>query len=75
MLADSHNESGSLVFGKSVKLLSWRLAEADERLVAAFCQKLNIPEVLAIILVNRGIKSVEEAELFLNPWDSRRAIR
>jgi single-stranded-DNA-specific exonuclease len=67
MLADSHNESGSLVFGKSVKLLSWRLAEADERLVVAFCQKLNIPEVLAIILVNRGIKSVEEAELFLNP--------
>ncbi len=67
MLADSHIESGSLVFGKSVKLLSWKLAEADERLVAAFCQKLNIPEVLAIILVNRGIKSVEEAELFLNP--------
>lgn len=67
MLADSPNDSGSLVFEKSVRMLKWKLAEADERLVTALCQKLNIPEVLAIILVNRGIKSVEEAELFLNP--------
>lgn len=67
MLADSQKESGSLVFGKSVKSLHWKVADPDERLVTALCQKLNIPEVLAKILVNREIKSVDEAALFLNP--------
>ena len=66
MLADPQNH-GSPAFGKSARLLNWKIAEVDERLVAAFCQKLNLSEVLASILVSRGVKTVEDAEIFLNP--------
>ena len=54
-------------FGESVKGLYWRLKECDERVLMHFSQKLNISEILAKILVGRGITSVEEAESFLNP--------
>jgi len=67
MLAESLQISGSRVFGESVKGLKWKLDEVDQRLVTTLVQKLDIPDILAAILCHRGVKSVEEANLFLNP--------
>ncbi len=54
-------------FGKSLRTLKWHLIEADERLVASLAQRLSIDEVLAKVMVNRGIVNIEQAINFLEP--------
>lgn len=66
MLAGSL-EGGSLVGSESVRKLRWKLEEPDQRLIATLCQKLDIPGILATIIFNRGVRSVEEAEFYLDP--------
>ena len=45
----------------------WILYKDDELLVKKFSNELNIDELTAKILCHRGITTVEDAELFLNP--------
>ncbi len=45
----------------------WLFASADAETVRMLSERLRISQVLASILVNRQVTSVEEAELFLNP--------
>ena len=44
----------------------WVIAEADDRQVVALSQKYGLPELLARILVARGV-APDEVELFLSP--------
>jgi single-stranded-DNA-specific exonuclease len=67
MLAESINIGNSRVFGESVKGLKWKLEEVDQRLVGTLVQKLGIPEILALVLCNRGVSNAEQAALFLDP--------
>jgi single-stranded-DNA-specific exonuclease len=46
-------------------LKRWFVKEADTKLIASLSQELKIPSLMAHILINRGIKSVPEAKLFL----------
>ncbi len=66
MLAESNNVE-PIKFGKSIRGLDWKYEEGCERIIRTLCQKLNISEVLAKILYNRGITSSEEAADFLDP--------
>lgn len=45
----------------------WEYLEQDEELIKQIATKHNISELLAKILVNRGITDEEEIEIFLNP--------
>ena len=45
----------------------WNIKETDRALVDKIAGEMNILEITAGILVNRGIESVEKAEAFLNP--------
>jgi single-stranded-DNA-specific exonuclease len=45
---------------------SWHMADADERLVQACVQRHAIPDVLARVLLARGVE-LDEAARFLNP--------
>ncbi|AEI89205.1 MAG: single-stranded-DNA-specific exonuclease RecJ [Candidatus Midichloria mitochondrii] len=65
MLEDFSCEGGSL-YSRSAAGLSWRVLEQDDRLVAAFSQKLRVDGVVSRVLLNRGITSIEEAGKFLN---------
>jgi single-stranded-DNA-specific exonuclease len=67
MLAGSNRVCDSQNFGESVRGLSWQVAKVDERTVLSIVQKLEIPEILAVVLYNRGIRDVEQASLFLDP--------
>ncbi len=67
MLANSNRVCSSQNFGESVRGLTWQVAEVDERIILSIVQKLEIPEILATILYNRGVKDAEQAGLFLDP--------
>lgn len=43
----------------------WLLKKADETIINQFMQELEQPRIVATLLVNRGIKTVEEARSFL----------
>ena len=45
----------------------WEYLEQDEELIKQIATKHNISELLAKILINRGITGEEEIEIFLNP--------
>lgn len=45
----------------------WKTVEYDTALASQLAQSLNVPHVVAGILVQRGIKDPEAAELFLRP--------
>ncbi len=45
----------------------WVLKNPDKKLVEKFSSKLNVSPVIARILVNRGVKTVKEANDFLKP--------
>ena len=45
----------------------WQLFEPDETLAQTISQELNLSPLITKLLINRGIKSVAEAEVFLNP--------
>jgi single-stranded-DNA-specific exonuclease len=67
MLAEADKNDGGQFLGKSLKGFLWKLDEVDIRTITSIVQKLGTPEILAIILYNRGIKTPEEIEVFLNP--------
>lgn len=47
----------------------WILSETkyDRQTIEKFCNEFNIEEPLAALLINRGISTIAEAELFFNP--------
>ncbi len=45
----------------------WRVREADQALVRSLSEDLKVSEVLARILVGRGLTNKEDVEAFLNP--------
>jgi single-stranded-DNA-specific exonuclease len=51
---------------RSVSGTQWQLRTEDERTILTLVQQCNIPEILARIMVGRGI-GLESAEDFLNP--------
>lgn len=70
MLSHLYDESSNqkkIEFGKSLKNLTWKLLEQDERIVGALCQKLKIDDILARILVNRGVLDGELGASFIDP--------
>ncbi|RKX56174.1 MAG: hypothetical protein DRP50_00950 [Thermotoga sp.] len=50
----------------------WVVCHPDESLVSSIERDLNIPRLLAILLVNRNIRSSEEAKQFLNVTESKK---
>jgi len=52
---------------KSVKDYKWKIRECDERKVLSLYQKLGVSEIVARLLVLRGIVSISEVESYLNP--------
>lgn len=46
--------------------MKWIIKETDEQLVQEFQSYFNLPEVICKLLINRGLKSIEEADYFLN---------
>ena len=45
----------------------WEVSEAaDQALIHAITSKLNLPDVIAQILVNRGVLTPEAANVFFN---------
>ena len=45
----------------------WEFYKTDESLVKQIVKKFNIPEILATVIVNRGIIKDEDIKIFLNP--------
>jgi single-stranded-DNA-specific exonuclease len=45
----------------------WQIFKSEAPLVDALSRELNISSLTARVLVNRGIRRVEEADIFLNP--------
>ena len=45
----------------------WRYQEVDSNLVEKVAEDNNISELLATVLINRGIKTKKEIDVFLNP--------
>ena len=48
----------------------WKYKELDEEKIDEIVKKFNVPELLATVLVNRGIVADEEIRVFLNPTRS-----
>ncbi len=48
----------------------WKYKELDEEKIDEIVKKFDIPELLATVLVNRGIVDDEEIRVFLNPTRS-----
>ena len=53
--------------GKSLKNFHWQVVKQDVKEVLSFTQKLGISDILARILIARGIKNISTAENFLYP--------
>lgn len=47
--------------------MTWRVAEPNEAEVEALAKRLDVPPMVAALLVNRGVVNAEEAEKYLNP--------
>ena len=45
----------------------WKYQETDEKVVLDIAKKNNISNLLATVLVNRGITNQRDIEIFLNP--------
>ena len=45
----------------------WEFYKADENLVQEIAEKFNISEVLATVIINRGIIKDEDIKIFLEP--------
>ena len=45
----------------------WEFYNQDENLVQKIAKEHNISELLAVILVNRGITEKKDIDIFLNP--------
>lgn len=48
----------------------WKYKELDEEKIEEIVKKFDVPELLATVLVNRGIVDDEEIRVFLNPTRS-----
>ena len=62
------SESGGVVLGveRSLTGKRWEASPADDRLALALSQRHNLSDIVARILVARGVK-IDFAEAFLNP--------
>jgi len=47
--------------------MRWQLATADDQAVSVLARQLNVPLLLARLLVLRGMEAPEAAAAFLNP--------
>jgi len=47
--------------------MRWQICEVDEDAVARLCRELNIPSIVARLLILRGISDPETAQRFLHP--------
>ena len=45
----------------------WEVYSADKRMIQEISTKFNVSELVATILINRGITSDEDIKIFLNP--------
>ena len=45
----------------------WEYKELEEKKIKEIEKKFNVPELLATVLVNRGIVDEDEIRVFLNP--------
>lgn len=54
-------------FGKSIRGRFWSLLEAPERDVLHLSQNLGLSDVLARILINRGVTTLQDAKTSLSP--------
>ncbi|NQT29581.1 MAG: DHH family phosphoesterase, partial [Candidatus Saganbacteria bacterium] len=45
----------------------WQIFKDDPSLTEAFSQELNVSPLIAKVLLNRGIKDLKAAQIFLNP--------
>ncbi len=52
---------------QSLKGLYWSLHRANEKIVLSLMNKLQISEITARIMVNRGMKNAHDTKIFLNP--------
>lgn len=52
---------------RSVRGLIWELHSQNDSIVMMLMQRLNISELLARMLYNRNVRSIADAEVFLNP--------
>lgn len=64
-MQNNHYQKGT--FGASVRDLLWKVKEPNSNAVLHLMQTLNIPELLAMILVNRDVETQQDAEHFLDP--------
>jgi single-stranded-DNA-specific exonuclease len=66
LVSDGSGEAAFLGVDRSVTGKRWHARGADERLVTALCQKLELPELVARVVAARGIE-LDDAETFLDP--------
>lgn len=59
-------EDAFLGIGRSLCGKRWLLRPAEDRLVRALCQRLEVPDIVGRALASRGI-GLDEAESYLNP--------
>lgn len=60
--------TGSTIkFKKSIRGFNWNISQPDPRLVLTLSQKLDIPDILASVIVNRGVSSLDDAVHYLEP--------
>ena len=52
--------------------MNWqKLTNPDQNLVQELSQLLNVPELIAVLLAQRGIQNFEEAKQFFRPqWEA-----
>jgi single-stranded-DNA-specific exonuclease len=67
MVAIAKDCGDGLVSGSSARGLKWKVANVDERVALSLSQKVEIPEILAAILYNRGVRDTASAFEFLSP--------
>ncbi len=67
MIAVAKNLSDSCVLGNSVRGLRWSVADVDLRIASAITQSIGVPEIVAIVMYNRGVRSIDDAQHFLSP--------
>ena len=46
---------------------TWQIADPDRATVKAIAEALDLPRIVAMLIVNRGIDTVEAARNYLNP--------
>ena len=61
------HEKKEYKFGKSLRNFHWQIVEQNLKDILSFIQKFGISDILARILIGRGIKEIDAVENFLYP--------